>query len=301
MLGSILFLHTLYLPRQKVCLHLRLFACICQASGTNCLKDEYMSALFVRKVGEGRPSLFILHGLMGSSDNWLQLASALAREGTCVWMPDLRNHGRSPHTSSHTLEDMASDLIELMDQEGLSAVDIMGHSMGGKVAMWIALLAPHRVARLVIVDMSMRKYPQQENQKLLQGLLSVPLEGIETRSALDQAFRHVVAEVPVRNFLLKNLERCPEGGFRWRPHLALLLKELPRYLGELPAAVPFRGKALLIRCLHSPYVREEDMGALRVAFPALEVALMETGHWPHVEQQSVFLSVVSRFLAQRAI
>ena len=263
------------------------------------LRDEFMCALFIRKVGEGRPSLFILHGLMGSSDNWLQVASALAREGACVWAPDLRNHGRSPHTSSHTLEEMASDLIELMDQEGISDVDLMGHSMGGKVAMRIALLAPHRVSRLVIVDMSMRRYSQEENQKLLQGLLSVPLEGIETRRALDQAFQPVVAEGAVRNFLLKNLERRPEGGFRWRPQLALLLKELPRYLGDLTATVPFRGKTLLIRCLHSPYVREEEVDALRVSFPALEVAAMKAGHWPHVEQQADFLSVVRRFLGLR--
>lgn len=255
--------------------------------------------LFCKKIGTKGPALLILHGLMGSSDNWQQVAKAFSSTYQ-VFVPDLRNHGRSFHAAPHSLAAMREDLLQLMGTEGLQEVNLIGHSMGGKVAMSLALGHPLRVRKLVVVDIAMRRYPAQENLKLLQGLRSVSLEGLESRRALDTAFAAVVPEEGLRHFLLKNLERNEENGFRWRPNIALLVKELAHYLGEVPVpALPFGAPTLWLRCGRSSYVQDSDLPQLQAAFSTLKVEVMKTGHWPHAEQPTTFVATIKAFLGQK--
>ena len=253
--------------------------------------------LFLRRAGDKGPLLLILHGLLGSSDNWLSMSHQLAAAPRRVWLPDARNHGRSPHTSSHRIEDMVEDLLELLDMHQIDEIDLMGHSMGGKVALACAATAPRRIRRLIIVDISARAYDQRENERLLRGLLQLPVTQAHTRQAIDEDFRKIEPSSVVRNFLLKNLERHRAGGFRWRPNLRLLLDELPYYLGalELPRMAH---PSLLIRGTSSTYVQRADLSALQKVLPNLHVEDLPTGHWPHAEQPNLFAEIVDKFLSK---
>ncbi len=252
--------------------------------------------LFRIKIGKkGNTPLLILHGLMGSSDNWRQMAKTFSVHHE-VFLPDLRNHGRSLHKYPHSVDAMVQDVIQLMDNEGLADVVLMGHSMGGKVAMALALQHPTRVRKLLIVDITMRRYPQRENQQLLQALLSVPLVDLSSRRALNKAFTAVVPDTIIRNFLLKNLVRNGQGTFVWRPNLELLVKEIPSYLSKVTYTQPFTQSTLLLRGGRSPYVKDSDIAEFARAFPVLQVHMLPTGHWLHFEEPAGFISAVEGFL-----
>ena len=235
---------------------------------------------------------------MGSSDNWQQVARALS--STCiVFSPDLRNHGRSFHARPHSLQAMVDDLLRLMDEEGLSTAALLGHSMGGKVAMSLALQQRQRVSKLVVVDVAMRNYSQRENQQLLEALGAVPLEDLKSRKALDEAFTTTVPDLSLRQFLLKNLARDEQNNFLWRPNLELLCSELPKYLSEVRAESPYVGPTLLIRAARSSYVQDADLESMQRAFPRLRVEAMSTAHWPHAEQPSEFVELLKAFLSEK--
>ncbi|MEW6444751.1 MAG: alpha/beta fold hydrolase [Pseudomonadota bacterium] len=249
-------------------------------------------------LGQGEP-LVILHGLFGSSANWRGIAAKLADTWRVI-IPDLRNHGDSAHAPTNRYTDIAGDTLSLMDRLGIERAHLLGHSLGGKVAMLIASRTANRVRSLSVVDIAPRAYPPLHIE-LFAAMHAVPLERIGSRREAAEAMGAHIANPAVRDFLLTNLSRDTDGRFHWRINLHALeqaydeLNDMP-FLDRL-----YDGPALFIRGGHSDYVRDADLGLIHKSFPrACVVSLPLAHHWPHVETPDDFLRALRGFLGGRA-
>ena len=249
--------------------------------------------------GEGEP-LIILHGLYGSGKNWSGHARWLA-EHYRVISPDLRNHGRSPHADRMDYPAMAGDVLALMDRADCEQALVMGHSMGGKVAMTLALSQPARVSGLVVVDIAPVDYGpgESEHDHILTALAAMDLDSLARRSDADHALQEAVPEALVRQFLLTNLERQGEH-WGWRIPVATLQAALPD-LADFPATdATYDGPVLFLRGGESGYQHARYDAAIKHHFPqAQQVAIAGAGHWLHVEQPKVFASTLADWLHRR--
>ncbi len=263
-----------------------------------------MMELFFRETGCGSP-LVILHGLYGMSDNWMTLARRLG-EHQRVILPDQRNHGRSPHAVPHDYPAMARDLADLFDRLGLEEVCLLGHSMGGKTALWYALLHPGRVKSLVVADIAPRSYREESSrrhhERILRAMMALDLSRYSRRQEISRALAPTIPEERVRLFLLKNLDRDRQHHFFWRLNLPVLLRHLDDILAgpeDDPALreARYEGPALFIRGGRSPYVSDHDIPLIRHYCPRAAVATLEgAGHWLHAEQPGEFLALVKDHL-----
>jgi esterase len=251
--------------------------------------------LHSRHQGAGPPVL-ILHGLFGSLDNWAT-QSRLLMEDFEVLAVDLRNHGRSPHHDVMTYPAMASDVADFVESAGRGAVHCVGHSLGGKVAMQLALTEPARIRKLVVVDISPAPYPLR-HEAAIAGMRSLRLADVASRTDADRQLSVSVPEPMVRAFLLKNLIRAPGGGYQWRVNL----EALDRAQSALSAAVagdPFEGPILFLRGESSDYLPAELTPAMRRLFPrSVLKTIRHAGHWPHFDQAGAFHQVLRRFLLE---
>jgi esterase len=244
--------------------------------------------------GEG-PALVILHGLYGSGTNWARHAAWLAQSYR-VLLPDLRNHGRSPHHPDMSYPAMAADLMRLLDREGLGQALLLGHSMGGKAAMTLALSAPERVSALVVADIAPVTYPEREHASIIAALQALPLASLPSRQAADHILAKQIGSTMVRQFLLTNLQRR-EAGFQWRLPLEILARQLPVLQGFPDAAGRYDGPALFIHGASSDYVLPLHHARIRELFPRARIeAVADAGHWLHVEQPDAFAAQLRRFL-----
>jgi pimeloyl-ACP methyl ester carboxylesterase len=250
--------------------------------------------LYYREFGQGEP-VVILHGLLGFSDNWQTLAKALAQTHRVI-TPDLRNHGRSPHATTHTYPEMAQDLTALLDHLSLDAATLVGHSMGGKVAMQLALNQPERVARLVVVDIAPGAAPGH-HEIVFQALLSLDIRHLHTREEADKHLAQYLLEPAVRQFLLKNLTRNPDGAFTWKMNLPVLWRHYRDILAPVDGR-PFNGPALFVRGSLSNYISEEDFPLIRELFPQARIeTVADAGHWVHADKPQELLALLQDFLA----
>ncbi len=250
--------------------------------------------LFYRTLGEGDP-LFILHGLFGSSDNWMTIGKILSSKHTVV-LVDLRNHGRSPHSSIWNYDAMSEDIKDLATNLGFDQIILMGHSMGGKVAMTISDRYPGFLKKLIVIDIAPKLYPVH-HQKILDGLMSINLKRIANRKEADDKLSNFVDEVGIRQFLLKNLERDSDIGFKWKINLEAINNRLQN-IGE--ATIPVNQiatESLFIRGLNSNYITDNNIEEITKKFPNSRVeSIAMAGHWVHAEQPESFLKVVNKFL-----
>ena len=251
--------------------------------------------LFYRELGQGTP-IIIMHGLFGSSDNWLTQARMLS-SGYHVFSLDLRNHGLSPHDEAFNYPVMVSDLQEFIEQHELKGPVLIGHSMGGKVAMNFALAHPAMVSKLIVVDMAPKAY-DLEHYVILEGLKAVPIDSITSRTEADEKLSEFVPEAGVRQFLLKNLQREPEGGFAWKINLPAVGKNLPKIGYDLEFKGKFEKPALFIRGARSAYIKDDDLGRIREIFPAAKLETLDTGHWVQAEKPKEFVEVVVNWLGK---
>ena len=245
--------------------------------------------LFHRTYGEGPPML-ILHGLFGSCDNWMTQARMLGAHFT-VHTVDLRNHGLSPHDPVHSYAAMTDDVVELIREKTGHPVTLIGHSMGGKVAMNVAIRHPELVQRLMVVDIIPKAYPPHHN-KLLQGLLALQVETITSRQEADERLAVWVPQPDVRQFLLKNLSRKPEGGFTWKINLPAIAENLADIFSNPLGAGTFTGPANFIMGSRSDYYAPGDEGVIQHYFPAATISFLNTGHWVQAEQPEAFVKEV---------
>jgi esterase len=252
--------------------------------------------LHFRSYGDpGSRPLLLLHGLLGSSANWHSIARAL-ESGFRVVVPDLRNHGRSPHSQEMDYPLMAADLEALIQRLELGAADLVGHSMGGKVAMQLALQAPELVRSLVVVDIAPVRYDYRFGA-MTTALQGLDLAGLDNRQQADRQLGVLLDDPGVRQYLLQNLVKA-EGQWRWRVYLDGLIRAMPDLLG-FPAASgdQFPGPALFLHGGGSDYVQPAHASAIRERFPLARLRMVPgAGHWVYAEQREAFLRAVTAFL-----
>lgn len=244
--------------------------------------------LALTRLGAG-PPVVVLHGLLGRGRNWLQIAKQL-QDRFELFLVDLRNHGTSPWSDEMTYAAMAGDVAALVERERLGPVGLVGHSMGGKVAMTLAVTRPELVAHLVLADIAPVAYAGGFDA-YIEGMLGLDLARMSRRAEADAALAAVEPNAGIRGFLLQNLE-ISEGRLSWQPNLRVLLDALPEITG-VPTALEgrsFDGPTCAIRGERSAYVGPEGEAALRRHFPKAEVLTVAgAGHWLHSEQPAAFL------------
>lgn len=249
--------------------------------------------LHYRNIGEGEP-LIILHGLFGSADNWQTLGKKFA-ETFSVYFVDQRNHGHSPHTEEFNYELMAADLFELITDLGLSQVNLIGHSMGGKTCIEFAKNHNNLINKMIIVDISHKGYPLHHDV-LLDGMNSMNLATIKSRSEADLYLSQTISDVGVRQFLLKNLYWIEPGQLAWRINLPVLTQKISEIVDEIDfdhIDVP----TLFIRGGKSNYIIPSDYDLIHAKFTSCEISTIEeAGHWVHAESPVVFYQMVMDFL-----
>lgn len=251
--------------------------------------------LHYKKFGETGKPLLILHGLFGTLDNWVTLGRRFSENGFLVYAIDQRNHGHSPHHPVFSYESMAADVHELITELELASVSIIGHSMGGKTAMHVACTHAKAIEKLLVADIAPRAY-RVHHQGIVETLLALPLQQIQTRNEADAWMQTRIPEVGVRQFLLKNLYRS-ESGFAWRFNLPVIAANLPEVGKALSWDMTFSGPTLFIRGGLSPYVLDEDLPLIRQHFPAAELSTIpKAGHWLHAEAPDAFFDEAMQFL-----
>jgi esterase len=253
--------------------------------------------LFFREYGQGAPFI-ILHGLFGISDNWVTFGKSL-EDKYHVYIPDMRNHGQSPHSDVFDYHSMTEDVHEFIEEHGLSNPVVLGHSMGGKVAMMAALDNPDIVDKLIIADVSPRKYVQnQEHLQLLNAMLSTDLSIANARSDVENQLKEKIKSQRLRQFLLKNIYWDRNERLSWRLNLAVLNHNLPLLSAGLESAAEFTKPALFIRGGMSQYIRAEDEDLIRKNFPgAILKTIASAGHWVHADAPEEFRKTVMEFLS----
>jgi len=246
-----------------------------------------------KKIGSG-PPLVILHGLFGSADNWYSISRELDKEFT-MYLVDQRNHGDSPQAEEWNYEVMAADLLELLDDEGLDKIFLMGHSMGGKVAMTFAVNNPERVARLIVADISPRYYPVH-HEVILDALQAINLSEIQSRKEADDELALHIPDFGTRQFLLKSLGRNGDG-FYWKINLPVIVTNIEEVGKALEEDSIYKGKTLFLAGEKSNYIQEKDMESILAHFPKYQLkTITDAGHWLHAEQPKAVVEEIRSFL-----
>ncbi len=255
--------------------------------------------LFSRTYGSG-PPLLILHGLLGSGGNWHTLASRTFAPFFTVFAVDLRNHGKSPHDDEFSFGAMVRDLVDFIDEIANGQIGVIGHSLGGKVAMRLALDHPDRIDRLVSVDIAPRAYPDGHTP-IFQALKKLDLASFGDRRAIDRALATDIPDAAVRGFLLQNVIRNGDS-FSWRMNLRAIEEGYPKILEAVTSSRPFMGPTLFIRGGDSNYVRSGDESSIRKLFPAARIeTIKNAGHWVHADQPAEFADRVLSFLTENSV
>jgi len=254
--------------------------------------------LFCRQFGSGNP-MVILHGLFGISDNWVSIAHELGEQYT-VYVPDLRNHGQSQHSPVFDFAVLEDDLLELTEEYCLEDIVLMGHSLGGKTAMYYALHHPQTIKKLIIVDIGLKKAPlNMEHQILINAMLDVDFSKAHSRSDVERQLETRVHSQRLRQFLLKSVYWRDKQSLDWRLNLNAINENLLNIFEGVEVSGTFNGPVLFIRGGRSEYINDEDLAGLKIKFPgALVKTIPEAGHWVHADAPGEFLEAVRAFLDQ---
>lgn len=244
----------------------------------------------------GRPPLIILHGLFGSSRNWHPIAKSLSKNHH-IYTLDLRNHGQSPHANSMTYPDMAADVQTFIQEIGFDSVNLIGHSMGGKVAMWLALSQPELVNKLVVVDIAPVTY-EHEFSTVLSGLNSIPLDTINSRQEADNYLAQFLTQTHLRQFLLQNLN-YKDNAYSWRINLPVIGQSINDIIGfpVTSTSSSFPKRVMFIGGTESDYLDKTYHSQTRQLFPKATFSMVKAvGHWLHSEQPELFKALIAPYL-----
>lgn len=245
-----------------------------------------------------QPVLAILHGLFGSGRNWATTAQRLAAHRDVIAF-DMRNHGASPWSDSLDYRGMAEDVRAALHSRGHHRYALLGHSMGGKVAMVAALSYPDEVERLIVVDIAPVAY-RPRHLSLVQAMRRLDLGAVSRRGQADALLAPAVADRAERGFLLQNLIFGDDPP-RWRLNLDAIEREMPKLVGwpDLSAGAVYDGPTLFVGGARSDYIRPQEAPAVRALFPRARVTRIEgAGHWVHAEQPDAFVATVEPFLSE---
>ena len=249
--------------------------------------------LFHKEFGSGKP-LIILHGLFGFSDNWQSHAKHLSSYYRVILF-DLRNHGRSPWRNTHNYEVMAADVAESLKGLGVNNGNFIGHSMGGKVLMHLALNDSSYIDKMIVVDMGIKSYPMH-HQDVIKAIQSVNLENITARSQVNEFLKPMLSDEGLRQFLLKNLYWKEKGVLAWRMNIEVLIGRMSDVLSALPAGEVVK-ETLFIRGGLSNYILDEDIDAIENQFLNSNIITIDkAGHWVHAEAPEELTQSILSFL-----
>lgn len=251
--------------------------------------------LFSKKYGKKGQDLIIIHGLFGMSDNWNTLGKKFAKYCK-VHLIDLRNHGRSPHSENFNYDVMCKDVLEYMTDNNITNPIILGHSLGGKVAMKITFTHPKRIEKLIVADISPRRYNTDLVQNLLQTLCRLPLANFQKREEIDDILSDTYKDRSMRLFLMKNLYRNHQKKLEWRFNIDVLLEKV----SNIQEADFIKGICTIpthfLRGRNSSYITDEDEIIIGQHFSDYSIATIEeAGHWLHAEQPECFYNEVMGF------
>ncbi|MEX0331676.1 MAG: alpha/beta fold hydrolase [Puniceicoccaceae bacterium] len=237
-------------------------------------------------------ALVLLHGLLGSARNWQTAGRALA-DSHRVFVPDLRNHGESQHAQEMDYSNLAADVLAWMDREGIGKANIVGHSMGGKVAMYLACRYKERFSSLTVVDIACRAYPPRW-EKEFAVMQAMPVKSFSRRLEAEEWLEKDIRDWAFRKFLVSNLDRDPEGGFRWIVNLDILEAALPNLFRQVPSDdQSWEGPVLFLRGEQSRFFLDEDLAMARRFFPAATLqTIADAGHNVHFDQPAAFVKAV---------
>lgn len=254
--------------------------------------------LFYREYGSGEPIL-ILHGLYGISDNWVNFAKKLS-DNFRIFIPDLRNHGQSGHSSYFNYDVMAEDIGEFIEKNEINNPILAGHSMGGKIAMKFALDNPNTVRKLIVIDMSMRGYHLRKfHSNIINAMLDIDFSLIKSRDEVDLFLSEFIDDVRIRLFIMKNLYRTEKNSFSWRINLQAIIDNLDFIFEEISHQGKFLGQTLFIRGEHSDYISEEDHLKMKNFFPNSELIIIsKAGHWVQVDNPEDFFVALYNFIVK---
>jgi len=260
--------------------------------------NRVSNPLAMTTQGDG-PVVVLLHGLLGSSDNLSQMASTLAADHHVVSV-DLPGHGASPHTGDYSLAAMADQLSTSLQALGITSFQLIGHSLGGKVAMQLSASVQQdsrcSVEKLIVIDIAPRRYPPH-HADVFKALHKVPLADTTTRTTADKIMAQHINDSAVRAFLLKSLRRDPAAGWRWQFDLIALEKQQQQLAQAPEFAAPVACPTLFIKGALSDYLSAADEPLIRNAFTRPEFKIIAgAGHWPHAEKPAVCNRIVHRFL-----
>ncbi|MGB2102369.1 MAG: alpha/beta fold hydrolase [Porticoccaceae bacterium] len=248
--------------------------------------------------GSGNP-IFLIHGLFGSLSNLGNLARALVPSFRVVCV-DLRNHGDSPHDGQMSLLSMAADIVELMDDLSIAHAFFVGHSLGGKVAMQLAMTNPDRVRSLVVADIAPVKY-RDNNSILINALQELSKIAINNRKSADLFLSELGIELSVRAFLLKNLRRNAQGNFDIKINIEAIKANYEDHLSTAPQGQNFTGPCLFLKGENSDYIQQQYLPVINSLFPQSSVKTIESaGHWLHAEKPELFNQLVLQFISENS-
>ena len=247
-----------------------------------------------KKFGEGK-SVIILHGLFGMLDNWKSFARKLSSHFE-VFIIDQRDHGKSPHTDTFDYTTLAEDINQFIVRHNINPYALIGHSMGGKTAMQFVNDHPGAVNKLIVVDIGPNKNPEN-HQTIFKALKSIPVDQIESRSEAEEILEKFIDEQSIRLFLMKNLSRTPEGGYKWKMNLDLLISNYSNILAEIPFYYPIDIPTLFVKGGQSKYIDEENIDKIHDVFLHHEIfEFPDAGHWVHAEKPDELLDKTRLFL-----
>jgi len=254
--------------------------------------------LFSRKYGTGFP-IVILHGLYGSSDNWLTIGKTLS-EKYSVYLIDQRNHGKSEHSNIHNYDAMSDDLFEFFNENKIEKAIVIGHSMGGKTAMFFAEKFPEMVKKLIVVDIAPFTYSAKfatSHEHILNSLSKLNLEICETRIEIENQLSEYIEEESLRKFLLKNIGRNADNSFYWIMNLSVLKNSLPDILQGLETQNKINVPTLFIKGEKSHHIEMSDFEKIKSIFTNAKFEIIKNaGHWLHAEQPEAFLNRLNTYI-----
>lgn len=247
-------------------------------------------------LGETGTPLLILHGFLGMSDNWKTLGRKFQEEGFQVHLIDQRNHGRSFHSDDFAYEFLVQDIVKYCQHYQLENISIIGHSMGGKVAMLLAVSHPELISKLLVADISPKYFPTH-HQQILEGLTAVQNTSFSKRSEADTILEAYVSDFGTRQFLLKNVYRKEKNEFGLRVNLEVLIENIEEIGESLPTGTSFDGTTLFLKGDKSEYIQNNDEALIKLHFPnAIIDEVSNAGHWLHAENPIEFFAKALRFL-----